>query len=200
MEQKTERFILKVENVFASGRVSITEFESLIKEWRQVILLQCYEDEEVKQIHRNLNHLKITIRWYKKHCCSNKSEHLLKFLRTMIQCINVELRSLKLKSNVRQRTSDIAGTQNNFMTWTANKRALIELISALHSVNCINNGKIKIQHLVELFESIFEINLSNYFSELNKMTVRTPLNNRGLRAYFLSDLVDGFNEKMQNFK
>ena len=200
MEQKTERFIEKLENVFASGKVSITEFEMLIKDWRRFISIQCFEEDDDVQIHSNLNHLKLTVQWYRKHGCSDKSEDLLKFLRTMIQCINVELQGLKLKTRIEKRTSDISGTFHNTMVWTANKRALIELISALHSVNCINGGKIKIQRLVELFEGIFEINLSNYFSELNKMMVRTPVKARGLRAYFLSDLVDGFNQKMQNFK
>ena len=171
----------------------------MIKEWKQLISIRCYE-EDVKQIHRNLNHLKLTVQWFRKRCCADKSEDLLEFLQVMIQCISVELENLKLSSEVEKVTSDIAGTPDNTVSWTANKRALIELISALHSVKCINDGNVKIQHLVELFERMFEINLSNYFSELNRMMARTPVKDRGLRAYFLSDLVDSFNEKMQNPK
>ena len=200
MEQKTERFIMKVENAFASGQVRITEFEKLIKEWRQLISVRCYEEDDTKQIHRNLNHLKLTVQWFRKRCCSDKSEDLLEFLQIMIHCISVELQSLKLTSEAGKRTSDIAGTPNEAMSWTANKRDLIELISALHSVKCINDGNIKIQRVVEQFGKLFKINLDNYYSELNRMTARTPVQAKGLRAYFLNDLVKGFNDKMQNPK
>jgi len=199
MEQKTEQFIMKVEDAFATKRVRVTEFEKLLRGWRQFILVQCYENDE-KEIHRNLNHLKMTVRWYQEGCCSDKSEDLLKFLRIMIKYINVELQTLKLKGSVDERTSDISGTPNDTVSWTATKRDLIELISALHSAKCINGGKVKLQRLVELFESIFEINLGYYHQELNRMAVRTSVEDRGLRAYFLSDLVNSFNSRIQNLK
>ncbi|MCW3807328.1 RteC domain-containing protein [Plebeiibacterium marinum] len=200
MEQKTERFIKKVENAFASEKVRITEFEMLIREWRQLISIRCYEDDDARQIHRNLNHLKFTVQWHSKRWCSEKSEDLKEFLETMIRYIDVELQSLRLKSSVEKRTTDIKGTSHNTMSWTATKRDLIELISALHSAKCINSGNVKLQRLVELFESIFEINLEYYHPEQNRMAVRTSIENRGLRAYFLSDLVNSFNAKIQNLK
>ncbi len=200
MEQKTERFIKKVENAFVSGTVSISQFENLTNEWKQLIYIQCYQDDDAKQVLRRLNHLKLTVQWYLKQFNSQQNKTLSDFFEIMIQYIDVELQSLRLKTIVEKRTSDIKGTSNNTMSWTATKRDLIELISALHSAKCINSGNIKLQRLVELFESIFEINLEYYHPELNRMAVRTSIENRGLRAYFLSDLVDSFNAKIQNLK
>ncbi|WP_430934009.1 RteC domain-containing protein [Saccharicrinis sp. 156] len=200
MEQKTERFIKKVENAFASGKVSIIEFEILIKEWRQFISVRCYEEEDSKQIHRNLNHLKLTMDWFRRRCYSDKNEDLLEFFQIMIDYISVELESLKLNSDVRKITSDIAGTPEDTMSWTASKRALIEVICALHLANCINDGNISIKKMVVQFSKLFKINLDNYHPEISKMTTRTPLKDKGLRAYFLSSLVKRFNEKMTNLK
>ncbi len=45
------------------------------------------------------------------------------------------------------------------MTWTAPKIALIELIYALHSSNCINNGRVHINELIGYFELIFDVKL-----------------------------------------
>ncbi len=45
------------------------------------------------------------------------------------------------------------------MTWTAPKIALIELIYALHSSNCINNGRVHVNELIGYFELIFDVKL-----------------------------------------
>lgn len=47
-------------------------------------------------------------------------------------------------------------------TWTDSKIALVELIYALHSSRSINNGKVEIKELVELFEKLFNIDLEEY--------------------------------------
>ncbi|MGM0408575.1 MAG: RteC domain-containing protein [Bacteroidota bacterium] len=47
-------------------------------------------------------------------------------------------------------------------TWTDSKIALIELIYALHSSGSVNNGKIDIKELVELFEKLFHIDLKEH--------------------------------------
>lgn len=49
------------------------------------------------------------------------------------------------------------------MSWTASKAALVELIYALHSSNCINNGRINIKELIKHFEFIFDIKLDKSY-------------------------------------
>ncbi len=200
MEQKTERFIKKVENAFASGTVRISQFENLTNEWKQLIYFQCYQDDDAKQVHRRLNHLKLMVQWYLKQLNTQQNKNLSDFFEIMIQFISVELQGLKLKPDADKISTDIAGTPPVTMTWTANKRDLIELVSALHSAKCINCGNIKLQRLVELFETVFKIDLEYFHPELNRMALRSPLKRKGVRAYFLNSLVDSFNAKMQNFK
>lgn len=196
MEQKTERFITKVEQKLTLGQVNITEFESLLKEWRNLISACCYEHDNTKQTYLNLNHLKLTVKWFKQQYCTNKSEQLHEFLQYLVQYIKVELQSLTIHPSIENRTSDMKGTQSNEMCWTASKRSLIELICALNEAKCINEGNITLQKAVVHFEELFSINLDNYHSELNKMASRKPLEDNIQRAYFMNNLADKFNDKM----
>ncbi|MCG6189851.1 RteC domain-containing protein [Maribellus maritimus] len=45
------------------------------------------------------------------------------------------------------------------MSWTASKVALVELIYALHCCNCINNGNVHVNELIEYFEYMFDVKL-----------------------------------------
>lgn len=47
--------------------------------------------------------------------------------------------------------------------WTDKKAAAVELIYALHSAGSINNGQLDIIELVNLFEIVFHIDLSNVY-------------------------------------
>jgi hypothetical protein len=200
MEQETERFITKVEKLFKLRQVSITEFESLIKEWGQLISVRCYEKDNTKQTYLNLNHLKLTVQWFKQQYCSNKSEHLQDFLQYLIQYISIELQSLTIHPEIKDGTHEIKETQNDAIRWTASKRSLIELICALDEAKCINKGNISTQKIVVHFGELFDVNLDNYYSEINKMALRKPVKDNDQRAYFLNDLVVKFNDKMLNLK
>lgn len=48
-------------------------------------------------------------------------------------------------------------------SWTDKKAAAVELIYALHSAGSINNGQLDIIELVNLFEIVFHIDLSNVY-------------------------------------
>lgn len=196
MKQNTERFISKIEQKFMKGQVSITEFESLMKEWGQLVSVSCYEQQNMKQTYLNLNHLKLTVQWFKHQHCSSKSEQLKEFLKYMVQYLSAELQSLTFYPEEENKTTDISGTQSHQMSWTANKRDLIELIYSLKEAKCINDGKVSLQKSVEHFESVFNIELSNFHAELSKMADRKPLKDNEQRAYFLTDLADRFNDKM----
>ncbi len=197
MKQKTEGFIMKIEQRFMEEKIAITEFEGLMIEWGQLITECCY-NEDAKQTYLNLNKLKITVQWIKQQYCPNKSRRLQEFLQLMAQYLSVELRSLTIYPEFENRTIDIREPYSNVMTWTANKRDLIELICSLNEANCINNGKLSLQKLVELFESVFNVELNSFHSELSKMANRKPLKNSDERAYFLNDLAGRFNEKLLN--
>ncbi|HEY4789338.1 MAG TPA: RteC domain-containing protein [Bacteroidales bacterium] len=50
-------------------------------------------------------------------------------------------------------------------TWTESKAALTEFIYAMHSVKCINNGNIDIKEIADFLESLFRIDLGDYYRD-----------------------------------
>lgn len=200
MIQITERFIAKAEAKFNSQQVDIREFGDLLSEWGQLISEKCYDCDSVKEIYLKLNHLKLTVKWFKEQCCSVENEQLQDFLQSLIQYIIIELESLSLYSEtteeIAEKTSDIQGTQNVVLSWTASKRSLLELVCALHEAKCINGGDITMTKVVVLFGQFFGIKLNNFNSELSKMADRKPQSNSFQRAYFMNELTDSFNKKM----
>nr|WP_321409077.1 RteC domain-containing protein [uncultured Carboxylicivirga sp.] len=200
MERETRKFIEKVERVFDTGEVCMWEFRKLLTEWGQLINDHCYDSDNSKQNYLRLHQAHLYVKWYGRKHRRKRNEDLTDFVEALIEYINVEIQSFGINFYEQERTTDISGTLPMTMSWTGSKRALIELVYALKSVKCINDGNVKIQHLVEFFEAVFKINLEYFHPELNRMALRTPLKKKGIRAYFLSSLVDGFNAKMQNFE
>lgn len=191
-----DEFIAKIEKLFALQKVKVTDFRKLIGEWGDLIAKECYHKRDKHQTFLKLNHIKLSIKWYIEQCCSDKSKQLKDFLEYMIKYLGIELESLSMHITIRQETSKTDEVQTENMRWTKNKRSLIELISALHEAQCINDGSITLQKLVVHFEALFGIDLKNYHSELNKMAARKPQNDSYQRAYFLRGLVDNFNNKV----
>lgn len=56
--------------------------------------------------------------------------------------------------------------------WTETKAALVELIYALHSNGCINNGNEDIKDIASLFESIFNIDLGDIYRSFLEIKIR----------------------------
>jgi len=75
------------------------------------------------------------------------------------------------------------------LKWTASKTDLTELIYALFAVGCINNSNIDIKKIAGVFESIFNIELGDYY--------RTYLEIR-LRKTNRTKLLDALKQKLVN--
>lgn len=195
--KETEKFIAKIERRFNSEPISISEYERLMDEWVRIISDRCYVNGDIKQTYLKLNSLKLTVEWYKQQSIPVVNDSLQNFLNSMIQYIKTELYSLKIHSDIGVKTQETKESQHGEIRWTDSKRSLIELISALDYTKCINNGNITTKSLVVLFEEIFNINLDNYYSEINRMSSRNPKKDSNKQAYFLGDLVHGFNEKLK---
>jgi len=58
------------------------------------------------------------------------------------------------------------------LNWTGSKTALIELIYALHTQGCIDNGKTEIKNLAVTFEKLFGIELGDYYRTFLEIRVR----------------------------
>jgi len=69
----------------------------------------------------------------------------------------------------------------------------VELIYALHSNRSINNGKIDIKELIELFEKLFNINLEEYSRTFIDIRMR-----KTGRTKFLDNLKQSLLKKMED--
>jgi len=69
-------------------------------------------------------------------------------------------------------TSESSESDSLGLNWTESKAALVELIYALHSSNSINDGRIDIKAIAELFGSIFSIELGDVYHTFSEIRNR----------------------------
>lgn len=81
------------------------------------------------------------------------------------------------------------------LTWTGSKVELIELIYALDTEGCFNNGKIPLTQIAAYIECVFNIDLGNNIARnFYDMRIRNQL------TPFLDRLRDQITERMENTK
>ncbi|TNJ46075.1 RteC domain-containing protein [Tamlana fucoidanivorans] len=74
--------------------------------------------------------------------------------------------------------------------WTGSKTDLIELIYALHASGSINSGTADIKEIAVVFETLFNMDLGNYYHTFIEIRAR-----KHSRTKFLDRLVDGLNQR-----
>ncbi|MGO3262021.1 MAG: RteC domain-containing protein [Mesonia sp.] len=80
---------------------------------------------------------------------------------------------------------------NSLMNWTSSKTALIELIYALHAQGVFNNGNVDIKFIAKAFESVFNIDLGDFYHTFIELKSR-KIN----RTKFLDSLCEVLKKKM----
>lgn len=76
--------------------------------------------------------------------------------------------------------------------WTGSNISCIELIYALQSSGAINNGNIEIKELVQIFESMFNIKLEEFYRSFSDIQMR-----KKNRTKFLDELKNGLIRRME---
>lgn len=100
--------------------------------------------------------------------------------------VEEQLDGLKLTEN---RSSSFR--TDSRLKWTGSKIALIELIYALQSSNCINHGKVDIKYIANVTEQLFGINLGDYYRAFLEIRMRK----KG-RTKFLDFLIEKLEKRM----
>ncbi|WP_165045284.1 RteC domain-containing protein [Dysgonomonas sp. ZJ709] len=77
------------------------------------------------------------------------------------------------------------------LTWTGKKSELVEQIYSWDCAGCFNNGNTNIKELAEYIESVFNINLGDYYHTFLEMRER-----KGSRTIFLDKLIKYLNDRM----
>ncbi len=79
------------------------------------------------------------------------------------------------------------------LLWTANKTDLVELIYALHSAGVVNNGMVDIKEMALVCETVFNIDLGDYYRTY--LEVRSRKINQ---TKFLDKLKESLISRMDN--
>jgi hypothetical protein len=100
---------------------------------------------------------------------------------------------------IEQRIFDLEAPQKNgqklfdsSLVWTANKVDLVELMYALFASRAINDGDIEINKIADFFQTVFNINLGDYYRTYSEMKLRSN------KFKFLEKLIDTLENKMDN--
>ena len=85
----------------------------------------------------------------------------------------------------------IAGEYSAAMEWTANKSALVELIYALYACGCLTSGRVSINKIALIFQSLFKVQLGDVHHAFHQMKTRT-----NSRTLFLDELKESLEAYM----
>jgi hypothetical protein len=77
------------------------------------------------------------------------------------------------------------------LEWTESKSALVELIYALHYQGAVESSKAGIKEIAACFESLFRIELGDYYRTFTDIKLR-----KSGRAKFLESLKDNLLKKL----
>lgn len=80
------------------------------------------------------------------------------------------------------------------LAWTGPKASLIELIYALHSAEVFNKGAVDIKQIASAFETLFNINLGNYYRTLQEIRLR-----KSGQTNFLDHLKDKLLRRLSDY-
>lgn len=76
--------------------------------------------------------------------------------------------------------------------WTGKATDLVELLYALDTCDCINDGEISIEELADTFSEIFGVEIKNCYNVYMNMKRRKD----DSRTYFLDELREKLNKRM----
>lgn len=79
------------------------------------------------------------------------------------------------------------------LTWSASKSALVELIYALHGMQCFNGGNIEVSEIARIVEKSFNVELGNVYK-----TVHEIRNRKTGRTKFLQALNESLNRHFED--
>lgn len=108
-------------------------------------------------------------------------------------CVEIDYVHNCLKHNLKPQElrPDTKSSITGKLHWTADKINLVELIYALIHANCINNGKVKIKDVIEVFQTLFSVDLGEYYRSYVEVKRR-----KLERGKFMKILLDAVEENI----
>lgn len=104
--------------------------------------------------------------------------------------IDTELKLLKMRMQGLLPALSVKPTKK--LHWTGKVTDLVELLYALDTCDCINNGKIGVEELADALSEIFGVEIKNCYNVYMNMKRRKD----DSRTYFLDELREKLNKRM----
>ena len=117
-----------------------------------------------------------------------------KILANEMLSVYINSKLSELDKSTLQNTSDInVALPKVKITWTGKKAELVEQIYAWIEANSFNHGNVNIKELVNYIESVFNIDLGDFYHIFLEMRAR-----KGSRTIYLDKLIKLLNDRMDN--
>nr|WP_078735718.1 RteC domain-containing protein [Porphyromonas cangingivalis] len=107
------------------------------------------------------------------------------------QVLSIELEILE-KGLKKTNFSDANLQKSSSIHWTGKVVDLVELLYALDTCNCINNGEIGVEELSDRLSKVFGVEIKNCYNVYMNMKHRKDES----RTYFLDELKEKLNRRM----
>ena len=104
--------------------------------------------------------------------------------------IDTELKLLKMRIQGLLPTLPVKSAKK--LRWTGKATDLVELLYALDTCDCINNGEIGVEELADTLSEIFGVEIKNCYNVYMNMERRKD----DSRTYFLDELREKLNKRM----
>ena len=109
----------------------------------------------------------------------------------MLQEQLLEWISVPVEGNARPGLVSRKGTA---VRWTADTCNLIELVYGLYETRQVNNGEVDLSDLMDVFEQVFQVNLSRYFHRFTEIKRRKTIS----KTKFLDQMREAVNQRIED--
>ena len=108
----------------------------------------------------------------------------------LLSVIDTELKLLKMRMQGLLPALSVKSTKK--LHWTGKATDLVELLYALDTCDCINDGEIGVEELADALSEIFGVEIKNCYNVYMNMKCRKD----DSRTYFLDELREKLNKRM----
>ena len=145
-------------------------------------------EENLVSLFRTLNFTRFQLRMIVES--SDITSEVGKNVSELLFVIDTELKLLKMRMQGVLPASQSKPAKK--FCWTGKIVDLVELLYALDTCNCINNGEIGVEELAEVLSNIFGVEIKNCYNIY--MNIKCRKNDS--RTYFLDELREKLNKRM----
>lgn len=90
--------------------------------------------------------------------------------------------------------AEVESRKGRKLKWTGDSTNLIELLYGLFETKQFNDGEVDISDLVDVFEQVFNTNLSNYFRRFTTIKRRKSVS----KTRFLDEMREAVNKRIDD--